>query len=56
MFGQIKRLFTRKTKNRQYHLSIEEKWLAQSDSLQEVEKRQRMIQRGEAPWQRNYYI
>lgn len=32
--------------------SIEEQWLAQSTSLEEVERRQRMIMRGQAPWQK----
>ena len=32
--------------------SIEERWIAQSKTLEEVERRQRMIMRGEAPWQK----
>lgn len=32
-------------------MSVEEQWLSQSTSLEEVERRQRMIQRGQAPWQ-----
>lgn len=26
-------------------------WLASSDSLEEIERKQRMLNRGEAPWQ-----
>lgn len=28
-----------------------EEWLADSSSLQEIERKQRMLSRGEAPWQ-----
>jgi hypothetical protein len=30
---------------------LTEEWLADSESLQEIEHKQRMINRGEAPWQ-----
>ena len=29
------------------------KWLCSSSSLEEIERRQRMLSRGEAPWQLN---
>lgn len=34
--------------------SLEEIWLSQSSTLEEVERRQKMILRGEAPWQINH--
>jgi hypothetical protein len=39
-------------KSKSKNLSIEERWLAQSTTLEEVERRQRMILRGQAPWQK----
>lgn len=32
-------------------MSIEEKWLSQSADLVDLENRQKMIARGQAPWQ-----
>ena len=46
MIDLIKKLFTIKKS-----LTVEEKYLAQSGSLEELERRQRLIQRGKAPFQ-----
>lgn len=34
--------------------SLEEIYLSQATSLEEVERRQREIQRGDAPWQKQF--
>ena len=34
-------------------MSIEERWLSQSTDLVDLENRQKMIARGQAPWQNN---
>lgn len=46
MIEYLRKLFISKPE-----LTLEEIWLSQSGTLEEVERRQRMIQRGQAPWQ-----
>ena len=43
----LKALFTERTG---VLTTQEEKWLAQSTDLVDLERRQRMLQRGQAPW------
>jgi glucan phosphorylase len=44
----VKRLFE---DNKQREKRLMEEWLADSASLQDIERKQKMISRGEAPWQ-----
>lgn len=37
--------------NKQKEKRLMEEWLADSTSLQDIERKQKMINRGEAPWQ-----
>ena len=49
MIKFIKTLFSVKNKSAEKDKIYD--WLASSSSLEEIERRQRMLSRGEAPWQ-----
>lgn len=51
MFKFIKKVFGNKVNTITTEQRLVEQWLAESTDLIDIERRQRMISRGQAPWQ-----
>jgi hypothetical protein len=51
MFKFIKKVFDNKATTITTEQRLVEQWLAESTDLVDIERRQRMISRGQAPWQ-----
>jgi hypothetical protein len=51
MFNFIKKVFGNKATTITTEQRLVEQWLAESTDLVDIERRQRMISRGQAPWQ-----
>jgi len=51
MLKFIKKIFDNKASTETTEQRLVSKWLAESTDLVDIERRQRMISRGQAPWQ-----
>ena len=51
MFKLIKQAIANKANTTTTEQRLVEQWLAESTDLVEIERRQRMISKGQAPWQ-----